>query len=162
VGDRRVLLVTGSRALRHAPAQRWAIARLLEQFAWLMESEDPLLIHGGCVESPDAWSSWIATQLDVRQRIYYASGKLAVWQGSGEATWRRWAEGAPPSPLDRNRYMIETVARKLQGLPLRVLALRAPWATTHGTEHTVTVARRAGLDVVEIVCPPECGPTEGR
>lgn len=162
MGDRRVLLVTGSRALAKTPAARqWACARLCEHFAWLLDGPDPLVIHGGCRGSPDAWSGDLAGALDLRQRVYLANGRMEVYQGRRQTEACVWST-SPGTPLDRNRYMVETVARKLQGLPLRVLALRASWATTHGTEHTITLARGAGLDVVELVCPPELGPTEGR
>lgn len=47
-------------------------------------------------------------------------------------------------------------------ISVRVLALTAPWAKTHGTEHTVARAREAGLVVEVRACPAELGPREVR
>lgn len=152
----RILLVTGSRALNDTPAaKQWAHRKLA---AALDYWEPTLLVHGGCAKSPDAWAGALAS---CRAHVYYADGRLVEIDRSRVATLLgAWTiDNERPHPLLRNERMVRAVSAT-DALSVYVLALTAPWAKTHGTEHTVARAREAGLVVEVRACPAELGPRE--
>lgn len=153
----RLLLVTGSRALADTPAaKQWARGKLS---AVLDYWEPTLLVHGGCANSPDAWAGALAS---CRAHVYYADGRLVEIDRNRVATLLgAWAiDNERPHPLLRNERMVRAVAAATDKLGVYALALTAPWAKTHGTEHTVARAREAGLVVEVRACPAELGPRE--
>lgn len=153
-----ILLVTGSRSLADTPAaERWARGELGRVMA--AELSLTRLVVGDAY-GPDAWAKEIA--LDTAGAImdvWFAIGPR--WVFDTDPPTRTWwnADGRPRvDPFGRNRAMVAHVAATYPRPDVRVLALFAPWSRTHGTGHTVVLARRAGLAVEERVCPAEHGP----
>lgn len=162
----RLLVVTGSRALNDTlVARAWALRELA---ARIFADDAAIVVHGQCKGSPDDWADELAKLARITRIAWPIDGGPLVFVPVQSFGWhvrdlRDSASYPYQGPKPRNAAMIRWAADQRDASHVvRVLALRAPWATTHGTEHTATVARRAGLDVVELVCPPECGPTDGR
>lgn len=171
---KRILLVTGSRALADTPrAKRWARARLHESIAWMLDAEAALLMHGGCwdgtrpnpSDNPDWWAHEIVVPNGIAAEVYTAIGAIEVHRrdpsspAGATATYGRWAaEGAAPTPLERNVHMIGVAAARAKNIDVRVVGLVAPWSTTRGTHHTLRQARDRGFTVVEHLCPREYAP----
>lgn len=173
----RLLVVTGSRSLDATlAAKTWALRELA---ARIFAGDVDVVVHGACRHSPDDWADHLAHSLPSWGTIAH----VIRWPLPSSRVVDHCAEGAGPykivkghfvrlrdhdrypytTPLERNAAMIRWAAdQRDAGHVVRVLGLRTPWATTGGTAATLRHAQRAGLDVVELVCPPECGPTEGR
>lgn len=157
----RVLLVTGARSLADDPAaEAWArgiLRHALVGVDLLIVGDDP---------GPDAWAWDLATGVVRAKRRYHArgdhAGKVLARCAPDDpfaATWAEWS-WAPPGtsthPLNRNAAMVLDAAYR-PGTPASVLALldgRKPRVVqpgekrpTRGTEHTVGLARAAGLTV---------------
>lgn len=135
-----LLLVTGSRKLSWSGASyRWA----QDTLATVMRSlpSNAILLQGGCPDSPDAWAGTMAAMLGLRVVTYHANGRIEGGHVS------RWGLPSDAGPLKRNAAMVEAARLYLWSLrgPVAVLGLRHIGATTHGTEHTLGLARRAGL-----------------
>ncbi len=152
VAELDILLVTGARALAELPAaEEWARAQITEAAARIVDGG--VLVTGDAA-GPDAWALARAEGLGRQSARYaldgciYTSRGITVWGIRGNShTSRTW-------PLERNRVMVHHVAhRAAQGRRVQVLALRAPWARTNGTAHTITRAAEAGLVVVDKLCP---------
>lgn len=166
----RVLLVTGARSLATRPgAEAWARGVIAEALAGV----DLLIV--GDAPGPDAWAAesvgrclvgeeWRGNDAECHR--YLTRGRDAGWivasggcEDSGEeeyvARWTRIVGGT--TPLDRNAAMVRMAAEwRDRDADVRVLALLdalKPAGSTRGTEHTVELARRAGLTVVERVWP---------
>lgn len=160
-----LLLVTGSRALCESHGGTW------RSFEWFREelrkrivlsAYPPDLVVNGGANGPDAVSTTLA--MAVRPRIAVREFELDGWiyrsditgdELSREQRWRD-ADGHAGSPLERNRLMVAHCVRAREdGWQVHVLALIAPWAKTHGTDHTIGLAKRAGLEVTRMECPKE-------
>lgn len=165
----RVLLITGARSLADSrDAERWARALIAEALAGV----DLLIV--GDAEGPDAWAAesvgrclvgeeWRGNDAECHR--YLTRGRDAGWivaSGGREdseqeyvARWTRIVRGA--TPLDRNAAMVRMAAGwRDRDADVRVLAFLdalKPAGSTRGTEHTVGLARAAGLTVVERVWP---------
>lgn len=155
----RVLLITGARSLADDPAaEAWARGLIAEALAGV----DLLIV--GDAPGPDRWAMSEGRDLSHGVHVYWTRGKDAGWilvpDGEGEASYEgRWApRGSPTGPLARNAAMVAHAARMLRGAAdVSVLALldgRKPAVVqpgedrpTRGTEHTVGLARAAGLTV---------------
>ncbi len=158
---RPILLVTGSRALCDTEAaEAWAIDVIESAIC----REGPLVgVVTGDARGPDAWAIESATmreqpwtRYDLDGLLTRCAGPRQPWAllGTRERTSpRRW-------PLVRNEAMVAAVAAAVASgrYTARALALRAPWARTNGTAHTIGLCRRAGIAAAEYVCPSECGP----
>lgn len=150
----RVLLVTGARSLADSPdAEAWARSLIRDALA----GADLLIV--GDAPGPDAWASEIQRAGLRRVWRLRTHGPNAGWIESAHCEeWdrvQRWApSGASTHPIDRNRVMVATArASMLNGRAVTVLALLdgrkalARGRPTRGTEHTVGLARDAGLTV---------------
>lgn len=165
-----LVLVTGSRALAgHDDARVW----LREQLAAL----DPSVVVTGDAAGPDAEAMrWAESRpvAEVSDAVALAAPGSArpflmvyTLTGAIRSAWldRRmigawWTREMAPArhlpeakrwPLVRNAAMVRDVVALSDRYAVTVLALRADWAPTQGTAHTVGLARRAGLMVVEQV-----------
>lgn len=167
MSDRPVLVcVTGSRALAdHADARAWLRAEL-DRLA-------PAVVVTGTLPTRDADGEWEratwpdtiavewARERDAEAWVFVLDG--AVYDAHGNEV-ALWTDATPPSrtdparfgwPLTRNAAMIAAAKRPPEAHTRRgpydvtVLGLRAEWATSHGTEHTLGLARAADLAVVE-------------
>jgi len=163
---RHVLVVTGARVLRQTPAAAaWARARLTAAIEALPRGGGAYrsVLVTGDAPGPDAWAVEIATALNIRRVVYALDGRRhengvagAWWAHAHELAWRdnrRW-------PLLRNGVMIKECAflARERGNAVIVCGVRAGWATTQGTAHTLTQARAANLVVSDHLCPPEFAP----
>jgi len=157
-----VILVTGSRALADTPsAAEWCQGILADTIGALPPGS--IVVHG-FADGPDTWAWEACARFGVRQRAYYATGRLedgvpAREGASREIAVSRWigwtSLDAIPlrrRPLERNRAMVSWCAAQPDA---RCLALVAPWSRTHGTEHTAGLARKAGIAVDVRECPGE-------
>jgi hypothetical protein len=155
----RVLLITGARSLATRPgAETWARGHIAEA----LRGVDLLIV--GDAPGPDAWAREIARDRGrvtrCAQAVYAVRGDLAGWiiDESGRGV-SEWTESRYTHPLERNRVMVHdakemgqrrddiSVLALLDGLKVDVPGKRA----TRGTEHTVGLARAAGLTVREEV-----------
>lgn len=157
----RILLVTGSRSLAtREGAEAWARAILRDALACV----DLLLV--GDADGPDAWARAAGAAGEGHRLWWYCTkgwprGLIRQWDGMHceDVPWA--PRGTSTHPLDRNAAMVRDAARMLRdGDDVRVLALLDGLKTdtptrraTRGTEHTVGLAERAGLTVVERVWP---------
>lgn len=155
----KILLVTGSRALNDTAAARaWAMDLLCVRIGRLPYANASVWT-GGCARSPDTWAEQLARKRGL-MRVTFSLDGWIYRDGKRTDLWSP-AETEPAVhdrktwPLVRNAAMIERLVGG--GNQATVLALRAPWACTHGTEHTVELARRAGIVVEEQMCPAEHG-----
>jgi hypothetical protein len=162
----RVLLITGARSLATRPgAEAWARAKIAEVLAGC-----DLLIVGDAT-GPDRWAMHEGLHLSHGVSVYWTRGKDAGWvltpDEDGEAGYGgRWApRGASTHPLARNAAMVRDAVRMrdaghdvlclalLDGLKVDVPPRdgKPGKRATRGTEHTVGLARAAGLTVREEV-----------
>ena len=154
-----ILLVTGSRALADRDdSAAWA-QRILRD---AIRTPEPPRVYTGDARGPDAWA------------LALAGAEYTQWARDGAfycGMTHPWMEGwwiAPPHPpatprtrdewrrrlLARDRAMVAHAALcASRGDTVRVLALRAPWSETHGTDYTAQHARAAGLDVRVLTYP---------
>ncbi len=166
----RVLLITGARSLATRPgAEAWARGLIAEALRGVYVAQM------GDADGPDKWAREEAAALGVTVRCHVTRGASAgcvVLHKNGRAeVLHRWTKTAPPSSDAtraewaawlklRNREMVEesVFLGEHVGLPVDGLALLdglkvdAPGQrATRGTEHTVGLARAAGLTVREEV-----------
>lgn len=168
----RLLVVTGSRALNDTRASKtWALRILAEH---VFAGDVDVVVTGACRRSPDDWADHLANS----RTSWGTVAHVIRWPVPGGSLTDHCDEGGPykvvrghfvrlrdadrypyTTPLERNAAMIRWAAdQRDAGHVVRVLGLRAPWATTGGTAATLRHAQRAGLDAVEYVCPREFGP----
>lgn len=166
--SRRILFVSGSRALNRPSARPWAYGILRAAFDWWSPA---LLVHGGCKGCPDEWSDDIARDDKVVVRAFLKDGSI---EPTGEMPWTpvgfggdRWTSpehlAAHPEwrwPLVRNQAMVDALVIEVEmGAEVLCVGLGAPWSKRHGTEHTVRLARASRRMRVEYrLCPEEFGP----
>lgn len=147
-----VLLVTGSRVLADRPeAEAWA-RRILR--GPIRGDTRPRVLTGDA-RGPDAWAVEAAgtrwTRFDKHGAIY-----CGLLPDCREGWWTFPPTETPPRPRTRDEWRTRLLARDRamvayarlcadRGASVRVLALRAPWSETHGTDYTVQHARAAGL-----------------
>lgn len=160
----RVLLVTGARSLADSrDAERWARALIAEA----LRDVDLLIV--GDADGPDAWA-WAEAGCNCVECHEYITrgpraGMIAEHRGIGVPRIDRPWSVDHTSPLRRNAAMARDCKRlAAEGATVSVLALldgRKPAVTqpgekrpTRGTEHTVGLARAAGLSVREERWPP--------
>jgi hypothetical protein len=154
----RVLLVTGSRALRDTEAsESWARAIIEGTIADLPSAS---IVVAGDAAGPDRWALRAASRRGLRTRSYRLDG-VRFDGRNGLAT--RWCEperlaqfSVRRLPLERNRVMVQEIAGAVSSWS--TLALFAPWAKRHGTAHTAQLVRDAGGIVDDHTCPTDCGP----
>ena len=157
MSERRVLLVTGSRALADTGAsEEWARSTLVEAMAFLRDGQDTL-VHGGAT-GPDTWAWEIAQGREHAVEAFYPDGRLRISYPAGSehddqhGTWGRLDRTR--SPLARNAHMIEVLSLlRERECEVLVAGLVAPWSRTHGTEHTLRLARKAKLPTVQYTAP---------
>lgn len=139
----QIVIVTGARILADDPAAvRWAREILTRELA------SATLVVAGDARGPDAWAHEIAVSVD-RERWCVDGARLGSVAG---AAWRKLAPWSTPEtttdprlrPLARNAAMVQFYTRAA-----RMVALYHAASTTHGTAHTVGLARAAGIDVSE-------------
>jgi hypothetical protein len=155
----RVLLITGARTLATRPgAEAWARDHITRS----LRHADLLIV--GDADGPDAWAwdetTWLMSPT-LKVRCYRTHGDDAGWITEPEqGKWQRvtrWDAG-DTHPLKRNAAMVSNASSKRIAATVSVLALLdglkvdAPGQrATRGTEHTVGLARAAGLTVREEV-----------
>lgn len=154
----RIVLVTGSRALVGSP--REYLARALLTSALSIEPDSTVIVTGDA-PGPDEWArehTMPGSLFEHPQRIWSLDGWIYDEHGSKSKRWDCGHEAersnAKQWPLLRNRLMVRScAARARDGAVVEVLALEAEWSKTHGTGHTVNVARDCGLAIVRIAIP---------
>lgn len=172
----RILVVCGARVLDATPASvRWSkreIAAAMSGFRvgdhGLVASHIDLVAHGDA-RGPDAWADEVAAWLGIPRVVFPCWGSRG-WPVMRYDGRERAAKNAgdrynynPQNPHGRNAMLMKWAADRAEETNVvRVLALRAPWATTDGTGHAVRCATDRGLDVMALTCSLKCGPTEGR
>lgn len=155
------ILLTASRALLDTEYSRQWYAEEL----WAMANELTLPTHG---ISGDASSDKMARKLLVTHRrfarwwMYQLDGTIHKWWRSelvmNPCTDRWIPETARRSfspkrlPLVRNEAMVNACSTDTI-----CHAFIAPWSKTSGTQHTLGLAARRGLQVIRHDCPKEYG-----
>lgn len=176
----RVLATTASRALLGAPGARsW----LLERYARALPRYD-VLVTGDA--SSDVLALSLAYRLKVPSYSFALTGSVTMnkwaektnpiglsdnprWANEGERERhhpKRW-------PLIRNESMVVALTslvtpanahfahltkRTPKHVFLKMLGCCCPWAETHGTEHTLALATKAGLLTRKRTCSSRLGP----
>lgn len=153
-----ILLVTGSRSLAQSTAaMRWACGVIDER---LLARSVTLVVFGDA-NGPDQWAWRCVLRHNLKadaERIAWACFTLdGAINGTCHHLARAWADAdaqancgdAKRWPLVRNEHMVKHVAELANFLYPRAecLALIDPQSRTHGTEHTATLAERAGITV---------------
>ena len=175
---RRILVVSGARALRRTRAAKlWALRELA---ARIYSGEVDTVAHGVCRGSPDDWSDHLAHNIcswgevvDVvrwamPEKEYDPKGAYKIV--NGDFVLIKGAERYPyATPLERNAAMARWAGDMLRaGLDVRALTLRCDWPlvdgerATQGTAHARDrlVAALGAARVTDLVCPRELGPAE--
>lgn len=154
--DTRILVVCGARVLdAGAESRRWAKAVIARRMVgW----DATLVAHGGA-RGPDTWADELAAWLGL-PRVVFLPGKTPLIV---TARGRRAIRGADrylsTDPLSRNTAMMRWAAdRAAEGHAVEVLALHAPWSTTHGTTHAVGVGRGFDLCVMQATAETKGSP----
>ncbi len=170
-----ILVVTGSRALcATAAAESWARGEICDALCDLAMRGLATVVVTGDAPGPDVWAIHEAASCALRWIRYGLDG----WRTEGEGFVKRepvaWctAEEVPKRgtraysrwPLTRNRVMVAAVKRAVAAgeYTASALALAAPWARTHGTQHTIGLLTRAKIAAATHVCPAEYGPQQMR
>lgn len=159
----RILVITGSRSLNMShggsmQSESWA--KQLLRTALFGDHRPTFLVHGDCPNSPDRWAHELAMK-GPEPYIQCLAFNLDGWIYLNDGQLRRWRDldGRESNPLRRNDSQVTHCAKaRDDGWDVRLVALIAPWAKTHGTEHTVGLARKAGFrdeDIIELTCPSE-------
>jgi hypothetical protein len=145
-----ILIVSGSRTLATRPGgEAWARRQIVEATTHLDPTER--LIVTGDAPGPDAWAIEIARNFGLAWHSYRKDGTIRDHAGM----WGRWCSIAQLDPdpyrrpLQRNKAMVDAFAAG----GVLVLGLVDPASRTHGTDHTLTAARKEGLRVERRVCP---------
>ena len=132
-----VLLVTGSRSLTKQRRAEKAVETVLRRFEWRID-----LVVAGDANGPDRWALRHAHSFGCGYERWTLSGFV---QCEGES-WA-WAWGRQNDPLVRNRCMVEHVRDEYLRNYENVLCVGFvdPDSRTHGTDHTLRLARQAGI-----------------
>lgn len=146
---RRILLVTGSRALVDSEYESDAVNVIR---ALVFALSDGALVVAGDAIGPDAWAldDAASSLLSLDPRCYSCDGRVYL-DRKRTKPWRRWSP-TPAHPLVRNAAMVREVAEHARDADarVRVLALEAAWSETKGTAHTVRLARQEGFEVTSV------------
>lgn len=111
------IIVTGSRAFPERGPVWDRLSALRERFGCF------ILVHGGCATGADAYASqWAQAHPEVLEQVFKAD-----WQNQGKNA----------GPI-RNRRMVSAGAD---------LVLAFPLPQGSGTQHTIDLARKAGIPV---------------
>lgn len=147
------LLVCGSRSLTRDPDR---LAWVTDTLRTVLSPRPDLLVHGGA-RGPDEMADAEAARIRVPDILtFYPNGtlrqrrvgSLPVHATYGEYQWH----GGDPGPLARNRAMVMYVTELVPlGWTVRVLGLVDATSATRGTDHTLRLARAAGLTVERLV-----------
>ena len=153
----RVLLITGARSLATRPgAEAWARGLIAEALVGC----DLLIV--GDADGPDAWGIEEASGRGIEVTSYACRGDNAGWIVNAAARVQSlWSSVAGTHPLRRNAAMVRDAVRmRADGDDVLCLALldglkvdvpprngKPGERATRGTEHTVGLARAAGLTV---------------
>jgi len=144
----QVVIVAGSRTLADDPrAVAWARGILARELA------SATLVVAGDARGPDVWAYEIARGMvaPIDCECWRTIGSRHGWTGGRWRTLSPWATPETTTdphrrPLVRNAAMVQYYTRAA-----RMVALIDPAFRTQGTQHTVTLARAAGIDVTEHV-----------
>lgn len=174
MAERRILVVTGARALSRTPAARlWALRELA---ARIYSGEVDAVAHGACAESPDDWADTLAREAHIaRIRFRVGSTPDVIVHRDHAPVWaaRPIAFAATydtSTPLRRNASMGRWASDiTVAGLDVRALSLRCSWPLVDGqraTQGTRDARNRLveaiGAErVTDLVCPAEHGPSGG-
>lgn len=132
-----ILLVTGSRSLTKQVGAEDAVETILRRFEYRID-----LVVAGDANGPDRLALRHAHSFDCGYERWTLSGFI---QCEGESwEWSQWQRN---DPLVRNRRMVEHVCDKYLDYGENVLCVGFvdPDSRTHGTDHTLRLARQAGI-----------------
>ncbi len=149
------LLVCGSRSLTRDPA---GLAWVTDTLRAVLSPRPDLLVHGGA-RGPDEMADAEAARVQVPDILtFYPNGTLRqrrVGSLPVHATYAEyhWADAdSDPGPLLRNRAMVNYLLTLADvGRAVRVVGLVDATSATRGTDHTLRLARAAGLTVERLV-----------
>lgn len=148
------LLVCGSRSLTRDPDR---LAWVADTLRAVLSPRPDLLVHGGA-RGPDEMADAEAARVQVPDILtFYPNGTLR-WRRVGSlpvhATYSesQWSYASDPGLLARNRAMVTYLADvERRGCTVRVVGLVDATSATRGTDHTLRLARAAGLTVERLV-----------
>ncbi len=153
---KRIVIVTGSRAL--AGSRSEPLARDLLSMALHREPDDTIVVTGDAV-GPDAWAAEAVAPGSMFEHatrrwcldgwVYDEHRKRSVeWAARLPADRRT----SPRWPLTRNAMMVRSCAQRAreERREVAVIALVAAWSQTHGTAHTMRLARAFNMRVTLI------------
>jgi hypothetical protein len=133
-----ILLVCGSRSLATRPDAEARVHAVLTPRI-NRRVGDGLLVTGDA-PGPDC-AGW-----DLER--WGLSGQVQFWDDERYRMDSRVESARPWHPLERNECMVAHVeARYANGAAVLVLGFVDPSSPTHGTDHTLGLARRAGIGV---------------
>jgi len=164
---RRILVVSGARALSRTPAARvWSVREIVSRL-----DARVTLAHGDCREGPDLWA-WSVARLALATIVAFPAYSEPYFTDPDASV--RPLRGADlyvyKTPLERNAAMARWAGDMLRkGLDVRALSLRCDWPlvdgerATQGTAHARDrlVAALGAERVTDLVCPREHGPSGG-
>lgn len=142
--SRAVLLVSGSRSLaRSVEASGWAKAQIASRLDRLASGGAEVHVLSGGADGPDQWAVELASKRSLSWVAYTPAG----WRLSNTSPQRRWSERSV-HPLARNEVLVKcALAAVKMGWSALVLGLVDAGSATHGTEHTLGLAKDAELIV---------------
>lgn len=113
-----------------------------------MMPERSVVMAGGAI-GPDAWAAEHARSRH-HDTVEYKLDGYRWLNGVKKEPWINTASALIEYPLQRNVSMVAAAERAAKaGWNVGVLALYAPWSTTHGTAYTAKHAKAAGFEVSE-------------
>lgn len=151
-GIREVLLLTGSRTFADTPLATRDVLQFLEAMLRSLAAPHNTLIVVGDARGVDDVASSLALAGGIPFDRWNLSGRVQPWRGDG---WF-WTDQPPPPfgsperkrwPLRRNLAMAQWCgrAKTLGEVSVRCVGLVDSTSRTHGTEHTITAAEKAGI-----------------
>lgn len=152
-----ILLVTGSRTLARRPEWLELTHCFEAQLAPLIELAD--LVVAGDATGPDEWALSLARNASRDYERWRTDG-FVTQSARPHAVWR-WHEGAKFGtfePLARNAAMVQRCGECASNSVCSVLCVGFvdPQSRTHGTDHTLGLARRAGIWTARYVWRNAC------
>lgn len=161
---RRILVVSGARALSRTPAARlWALREIL-----LRLDPHTVVAHGDCYEGPDVWGWSLARIGCLPQVCFPARAAPYITERDGSVRPLR-GDFKYSSPLERNDVLARWAGGQLRmGRDVRAITLRCDWPlvdgerATQGTAYTRDrLVEALGAErVTDLVCPAQFGPSE--
>lgn len=132
-----LILVCGSRSLTTYPDARARLERVLTP---LLVAR-PCLLTGGAA-GPDTWALDLARERGLPWAAFLPSGVRQTHRGAD-----RWSP-VPVYPLERNAALVRLAASHHEtGARVLVVGAVDPASRSRGTDHTLSLARVAGLAV---------------